>query len=529
MSYASPLYLFAFLPLIFLLHFLVPQKRRWMVLLAASLLFYFYASRFLFLVLLVTSLIVYGTGLCLGHIQASFEQVKPALDKPARKALKQSIQWQKKFVLASAILLCLLCLLLFKYAAFFIGQIGSLSKLLRLKLHLPALKLLMPLGISFYTLQAIGYLTDVYRGKYQAEPHFGRILLFLCFFPTITEGPISRYDQLGPQLCAGRRPSYDDVMRGITLILWGMFQKIVIADRAAIFVKTVFDDAAGASGLLLIAAVLLYTLQLYADFSGCINIAAGSARLLGIELAPNFRQPFFAHSVSEFWRRWHISLGTWFKDYVFYPVSLSPRFLRFSARMQKHLNHFLGSLFPAAAALLVVWLGTGLWHGSSWKYVAYGFYYFLLIFLGMLFEPLFQAASDRLHISRSAPVLRALQVLRTFLLVNIGMLLFRSASLQEFFHLLPAMFRHLSLSAIWDGTLLAQGLDGMDFGVLAIGALCMLLVGCRKEAGHSPLDTIACGRIPVRWAAFLALFMGVVIFGAYGAAYAPVDFIYAQF
>lgn len=529
MSYASPLYLFAFLPLIFLLHLIVPQKRRWSVLLIASLLFYFYASRFLFLVLLATSLVVYGAGLCLGHIQDSFMLAKPSLDKPARKALKQSIQWQKKFVLASAAVLCLLLLLLFKYASFFLEQIGAFSKLLRLKLHLPALKLLMPLGISFYTLQAIGYLTDVYRGKYQAETHFGRILLFLCFFPIITEGPISRYDQLGPQLRAGRRPSYDDAMRGITLVLWGMFQKIVIADRASIFVKTVFDDTAGASGLLLITAVLLYTLQLYADFSGCINIAAGSAQLLGIELSPNFRQPFFARSVSEFWRRWHISLGTWFKDYVFYPISLSPRFLRFSTWMQKHLNHFLGSLFPAAAALLVVWLGTGLWHGSSWKYAAYGLYYFLLIFLGMLFEPLFQAASDKLRISRDAPVLRALQVLRTFLLVNIGMLLFRCASLQEFFQLLPALFRGLSLAPLWDGTLLAQGLDRLDFAVLGAGALCMLLVGCRKETGHSPLNTIACGRFPVRWAAFLALFMGVIIFGAYGSAYAPVDFIYAQF
>ena len=420
-------------------------------------------------------------------------------------------------------------LVFLKYYNFFGGTLNGLLMLLPFKLQVPVLPLVLPLGISFYTLQATGYVIDVYRGKYAPDRHFGRVALFLAFFPQIVEGPIGRYDLLAQQLYEGHSFEYERVTKGLQLLLWGLFKKLVIADRANAFVGAVFDHPKEYEGLFILVATLMYTLQIYADFSGCIDIVSGSAELFGVRLSKNFERPFFSRSVGEFWRRWHITLGAWLRDYVFYSVSLSGPFAKLSRFVKAHMNAFLGGLIPSAFALLCVWLGNGFWHGASWKYVMYGLYYYALTMLGMLFEPLFCRFFEKTRLKRDGKLFGVFQTARTFVLVNIGMMLFRAKGFRWFCRMFRQMVSGFSLQPLLDGSLFQIGADWQDMAVLLAGALVLLAVGIWQERGHAIRSEVGRMPLPVRWCAYFALLFAVIIFGAYGEGYGAVDFIYGQF
>lgn len=375
MYYFSYEYLPFFLGLTVLAYFVTPIKKRWCVLLAASLLFYLYYTKFLSVYIFLTSMAVYFSAIWLEKIDACAELAKAHLPMEERTAYKNGILWQKKAVVAVLILINFGILAFLKYSVFATNSLNVLLQLLPAQKHLHTSTMLLPLGISFYTLQAVSYVVDVYRGKIKANRNFGQVLLFVCFFPQIVEGPIGRYDHLAPQLYEGHRFDYQNFTHGLQLILWGLFKEIVIADRANMLVSRVFDHNGSYSGADVVLATLLYTLQLYADFSGCMDVATGSAQILGIHLTPNFRRPFLSRSVNEFWRRWHITLGAWLRDYVFYPVSLSKPMVRFNRFIRGKHNTHLGKWAMAGSALLFVWLGMGIWHGAGWKYLAYGMYY----------------------------------------------------------------------------------------------------------------------------------------------------------
>lgn len=230
---------------------------------------------------------------------------------------------------------------------------------------------------------------DVYRGKYKADHCLARVALYLSFFPTIVEGPIARYDQVAHQLYEGHSFHYENLTHGAQLIVWGMFKKIVIADRANMLVNHVFDDYIQFSGLSVVIAIVFYTIQLYTEFSGCMDIVRGSAQIFSIHLPENFKQPFFSKSINEFWTRWHMTLGAWLRDYVFYSVSLSNPFKKFNHYVREHCGEYFTKLLPATTALLFVWLCNGLWHGASIKYVMYGMYYYIIMVIGMFMEPIF--------------------------------------------------------------------------------------------------------------------------------------------
>lgn len=381
----------------------------------------------------------------------------------------------------------------------------------------------MPLGISFYTLSAVGYVIDVYRGQTAADHHFGRLALFLSLFTNITEGPISRYDQLAGQAFEGHRADYRQFTFGAQLILWGLFQKMVLADRAALLVSTVFGSPSDYSGGIVILAMFVYTLQIYADFAGCMDIVRGSGALFGIEIARNFNQPFFSKSIGEFWRRWHMTLGAWFKDYIFYPVTLSKTNMKLGRWAKKHLSVHLGQAMPTAFALFFVWLANGLWHGAAWKYVAYGMYYYVLTLFGLFGKPVIHCFYEKTGIRKESRPWQLLLIIRTFILVNVGMLLFRANSLRIFAEMFESMFRKTT------GNWLELGLDRHDLAVLALGALLMLMVGIVRERGICIRERIASWPMVLRWTVYAGVFCAIVLLGAYGSGYGVVDPLYANF
>ena len=319
MQYNSWLYLFPFLSGSLILYYLLPIKRRWIGLLFSSLLFYILTMKSLVVVVLFTTATIYLGARVIEHFNETFKLKKKELDRAARKELKNKTTTKIRYVIAFLCFINFGILFVTKYFNFFGENINALFNALHIPAQIPFLNIFLPLGISFYTLSAISYVTDVARGVCKVERNYLRLLLFLIFFPVITEGPISRYGQLGEELKAKHRFDYKQFCFGAQLITWGLFQKVLLSDRVNMYVRAIFANYERYSGFPVIMAILLYTFQLYMDFAGCINIARGSAQLFGITLEENFKRPFFATSVNDFWRRWHITLGAWFKDYIFYP------------------------------------------------------------------------------------------------------------------------------------------------------------------------------------------------------------------
>lgn len=523
MSYTSYFYLLFFLGVLVALYYLMPLKKRWLVLLGGSYFFYWLASGKLIVFLLITTVSVYLGALAMEREQQAFDSVRKSLEKEERKARKAVMMRRKRHIVFVMVLINVGLLAFLKYYHFFRVNINALGSHLEPCFQLPALKLVMPLGISFYTLSAVGYVIDVYRGQTAADHHFGRLALFLSLFTNITEGPISRYDQLAGQAFEGHRADYRQFTFGAQLILWGLFQKMVLADRAALLVSTVFGSPSDYSGGIVILAMFVYTLQIYADFAGCMDIVRGSGALFGIEIARNFNQPFFSKSIGEFWRRWHMTLGAWFKDYIFYPVTLSKTNMKLGRWAKKHLSVHLGQAMPTAFALFFVWLANGLWHGAAWKYVAYGMYYYVLTLFGLFGKPVIHCFYEKTGIRKESRPWQLLLIIRTFILVNIGMLLFRANSLRIFAEMFESMFRKTT------GNWLELGVDRHDLAVLALGALLMLMVGIVRERGICIRERIASWPMVPRWIVYAGVFCAVVLLGAYGSGYGVVDPLYANF
>ena len=504
---------FAFLATALPLYYIIPKRFRWIALLVFSLGFYAVISRYLIVFVLTTSLSVY--------LAARFF-IKEA-DAEADDAAKKRRKTKNKAAIVLTVVFNLLILGFLKYYNFLGDTFNSLLAYSGAKFRFPILSLALPLGISFYTLTAIGYLTDVYRKKYPPEKNLAKICLFLSFFPQILEGPICRYDQTGKKLFEGENAGYEGFIFGLQRILWGLFKKMVVADRLFMLVNTVFSDPAQYSGVASIMVIVCYTIQLYADFSGFIDIALGSAEMFGIKLPENFRQPFFAKSAQEFWQRWHITLGLWLKEYVFYSVALSPKVLSVCGKIKKRWkNHFTKTL-PTVLALFAVWICNGIWHGPEWKYIVYGMYYFVIIFISLMTEPLFKKFYAKVKINPQNKFLNACRHLRTILIILIGETIFGANSLGDAFMILGSVFRP------YQGSIFSLGLDWKELVIALLGAGMMLVVGILKERKVDIRAAIASKVLPLRWAPYLAMVVFIAVFGAYGEFYSVVPFIYGAF
>ena len=529
MEYHGAVYLLLFLPFTLMAYQLTPQKKRWITLLLAGYVFFWSISGKLVLYLVGTSLFTHYIGIWLARTKEQYAKIKKELPKEQIAEVKKKYKNLEKKILAFGIVGLLCVLLSLKYSYFFLQNINTAAGLIGYGNILQPKKILIPIGISFYTLQAISYMVDVYWERIQAEMHPGKGALFLSFFPQIMEGPISLYSQTADALWKGETIKTENLSKGSVRILWGLFKKIIIADRIYILVEELFGHYKDYSGVMILVAAAAYTIQLYMEFSGCMDIILGSGRMFGIVLPENFQQPFSAESASDFWRRWHITLGVWFKTYVFYPVSSSKPAKRWTKYGKKHLNKYVTTLGLSAIALFPVWLCNGLWHGPRWSYIFYGMYYFVILLGETAMEPVRKAAIQKWHIPEKSRIYHFLRVAKTWGIIIIGELFFRAESFMKGLYMFKNIFRNFEISRLWDGTLLTLGLDKADYLVLAAGCMVVAIVGSMKERNLLGDEGVQRFCLPVRWAIYYGLFFSVIIFGAYGTGYQQVEMIYAGF
>ena len=496
-----------------------PLRLRWVLLLLFSYGYYALCGARALPFLLLTTASTWAGALAIGRIaersKADLRAKKAELDAAGKKALKAAARRRQRAVLIVVLLLNFGVLALLKYVPPLLSAAGR-----------SPLGLLLPLGISFYTFQSTGYLIDVYSGKTAPERNPARYALFVSFFPQLIQGPIGRYDQLAGQLTEPHRFDWANIHRGLLLMLWGFFKKKVIADRALPLVSEVFGSQGAYGGAVIVVGVLFYSLQQYCDFSGGIDLVTGAAELMGIHLAPNFRRPYFAVSLGDFWRRWHISLGTWMRDYVFYPFALTKPMTRLSRAAKGVLGADVARALPAALGNILVFMLVGVWHGASMNYVLWGLYNGVILAASALLEPAYKHANERLGRLTRTRGFHVLRVLRTFLIVNIGWYFDRCARAADAFAMLGRTVSAPRLSQLTDGTLLTLGLKAGDYRILAVSTAILFAVSLLQERGVSIRTSVLRLPTPVR-VLLLYGFMYFVLAAFAGAESA--GFMYAIF
>ena len=494
-------------------YYLCPTKVRWAVLLLAS--YGFYASRSLagLPFILLTTVSTWLAALAIAKIGEKGQAGLKAADKAQKKALKAQIRGRQRAVMLAALMLNFGLLAALKYTDDVRGWFGA-----------SPLGLLLPLGISFYTFQSTGYLLDVYNGKYAPQKNPARFALFVSFFPQVIQGPIGRYDQLEKQLENGGRV---DLPRAFLLMLWGLFKKMVIADRALPVVSAVFDAPGGTwGGAMAVVGVLAYSVQQYCDFSGGIDLVAGIAELFGIRLAENFRRPYFAVSLGDFWRRWHISLGAWMRDYVFYPFALSRPIARLSKAAKGKFGAAFARALPAALGNLLVFLLVGVWHGATGNYILWGFYNGAVLALTALLEPTFKRMNERYPRLTGSRGFHIFRVLRTFIIVNIGWFFDRCATAGGAVRMMGDIltkphFEQVSLANL--------GLSALDARILAVGVLLLFIVSLLGENGKDIRGRLAALALLIRWAVMIGAAVVILLLGVWGSGFSEASFIYFNF
>lgn len=528
-SYFAVIFLVAFLPICIIVYSIIPQKTKKYFLLFASMVFFWLVSGQLIVYLILTIMSVHYFGIWLDRIQGKRNAAVKAAPKEERKALKKVFLHQSRLVLLFAAVIHIGVLLVIKYSPFFTTNVNNLFTLLNVPLQLDIPSYIMPIGISFFTLQAISYLFDVYRGLIKADDNIFRLALFMSFFPQIVEGPICRYGQTADQLWNVKQIEFENLKLGAQRILFGLMKKLVIADRLNPLIKEVFSNYSNYQGGIIAIAAVCYTIQLYMDFSGTMDAVMGIAQIFGVTMPENFQRPFFSKSISEFWQRWHITLGTWFKDYIFYPVTMSKPMKNLTSSARKKLGNHFGPLLAGSVALFCVWFCNGLWHGSAWNYIFFGMYHFALILAGNIISPAVTATNKKLHINADCFAYRTMQMVRTTILVIIGELFFRAEGLKDGLAMFGKMVTDFSFSTL-DSTLMDKlKIDVQDIIIAAVALVIIFVISVLNEKGINIRLSLKKKNIVIRWGLLYALIMFIVIFGAYGKGYVPVDPIYANF
>ncbi len=412
----------AFCTVLVIIYYLVPMRFQWWILLAASLFFYAFSGIQNMLFVLITAASTYGATLLLQQEadtqKAWLKENKAAVSKEEKDAYKAKIQFRRRMILTITLILNFGLLCYFKYLKFAIASINNIIGAFGGQAIPDAWELIVPLGISFYTFQTMGYLLDIYWKKYLPEKNFLKVLLFVSFFPQMTQGPISDHQVLIKELFKDHTFTYHQFAWGCERMIWGFFKKMVIANILAEYVADVFANYASYSGITTLIGAFMYSIQIYADFSGYMDIICGLCEILGIKLSENFLRPYFSKSIAEYWRRWHITLGVWFKNYLYYPIAMSKWAQKLGRWARKNFGNAVGDNLPATVALIIVWLTTGLWHGATWAYIVWGGVNGLFIIFSMWMEPVYSSWKKRLHVDEHAFYWRAFQVIRTFTLVT---------------------------------------------------------------------------------------------------------------
>lgn len=525
LSFNSAGFLF-FLTICILIYYLCIPKLRWTVLLAASVVFYVLAGIEKLPFILSVSVLVWLSSYMMGRM---YQKVENAAAEQGITGKEKSLMMSRckkkcrnRFLIPTIVIVVgILC-----YCKFFERIADSVSSLLSLQGI--SMEVIVPLGISYYTFSSLGYLLDVYWRKTEYEKNYFKFALCVFYFPQIVQGPIARYQKLMPQFFRENRFDFQRVCFGIQLMLYGYFKKMVIGDRFAIFTGQVFGNIDAYEGLIFPITIVCCSFQLYMDFSGCMDIVCGTSQIFGIELDSNFNHPFFSRSTAEFWRRWHITLGTWFKDYVYFPISTSHWLISLMTKIRgifgKKAAKNIGTIIP----LMAVWILTGLWHGTGWNYLVWGIYYGIIIICGTIFASEYKKLAGRLHIDVTSNGYKRFQMIRTFLIFMGGRLLTAPGSLQATWRCLCQTFKTFNPWIFWDGTLYGMGIDYKDWCVVILGLIFVRKVSIMQES-CSVRECIAGKNIIVRWAIYYIAIFSILILGIYGVGYNASDFVYANF
>ncbi|MGL4108203.1 MBOAT family O-acyltransferase [Clostridium sp. LP20] len=485
-----------FFPIVVLLYFIIPNRFKWGWLLVCS--YYFYISwNPKYVLLIATSTIVtYMSGIFIGKA-CEIE------DKTRGRKLKI-------FYVVLSLAINLGILFFFKYYGFFSQSLVRTFEIFNISLVLPKFDILQPVGISFYTFQALSYTIDVYRGDIKPEKNLGKYALFVSFFPQLVAGPIEKSKNLLNQFNYNYNFDYYRVKSGLLLMLWGFFQKVCISDRLAIFVNSVYDAPESYAGFQIVIATIFFAFQLYCDFSSYSDIAIGAAKVMGFTLTNNFRQPYLSKSIKEFWQRWHITLGGWFKDYLYIPLGGNRK-----GKIRLYLN------------LMIVFLTSGLWHGASINFVIWGGLHGLYQIIGDITRPIKEKIIGQFKIRTKVFSYKLMQILITFVLVDFAWIFFRASSFQA----AKTIIKNMVIFNPWtlfDGSIFNMGLGRSDFFVAVIGIIIVIFIDW-IQATKGPISILSEQNLVFRWAVYVGTIILIVIFGVYGPGYSAQQFIYSQF
>ncbi len=478
-----------FFPIVTILYFLLPQKLRWVMLLTASCIFYMFFVPVYILILFFTIIIDYISGIYIERLQ----------DK------------KKKLFLIISILSNVGILFVFKYFNFFNENIAYIARVLHWNYPIENLWILLPIGLSFHTFQSLSYVIEVYRGHQKAERHLGIYALYVMFYPQLVAGPIERPQNMLHQFCEYHKFDYKRVTSGLKLMAWGFFKKVVIADRLALFVNQVYNNSNEYTGFTLVIATIFFSFQIFCDFSGYSDIAIGAAQVMGFKLMTNFRRPYLSKSVAEFWRRWHISLSTWFKDYVY--ISLGGNRVSKSRWM---LN------------LLITFLISGLWHGANWTYIIWGGLNGLFQIIAYITRNVRGRVTHALRLGKLPRLYSVLQIAFTFILVSFTWIFFRANSMADAVHIISHIPEGLFDAGVIKAQLIELSSIGFDKYYFILSFILIIImegVHFLEESGKNMWEIISAKPAAVRYTAYYILILAILLLGEFGSN----EFIYFQF
>jgi alginate O-acetyltransferase complex protein AlgI len=487
---------FLFLPIVYLVFYFVRDRARWCVLLAASLLFYASLNLpYLLVVLILTTMTTYGFGIWIYQTN--------------RPNAKFTLLW-------SGIAINVLILVVMKYLPFLSENLKVLLTFFSFDINVPAINVIAAIGVSFYIFQALSYLFDIYLEKEKPERHFGYFALYLAFFPKLVQGPIERSADLIPQLKTRYEFNYNNMRSGMLQFIWGLFKKVVIADRLGIFTNTVYDNVHSYQGLSLLIATYFYAFQIYMDFSGYTDMALGSARMFNINLSRNFNSPYLATSVIDFWRRWHISFSRWILDYIFKPLQMQWRDWK---------------SWGTAGALVITFLISGIWHGASWGFVIWGGLHGLFMACAVFYKPYQQKLHKALGIEKGR-LLKTIQIVATFHLVCFSWIFFRAKDLNSAWYIVTHIFNLKAAFANYEtfSSFLVRNIfmdQTREFFIVLLSFILTATVSIvvNRTKNNSFSDFLEKRSLPVRWGLYIALTCSIIVFAVYESS----TFIYYQF